>query len=91
MIYNKEDTPYCRAAGRQQRQAEPLLQKAKEDYDKLEIDPQTGFLAVPIDPSFFTYSVALSPKPDEEEGRQFADASTTATSEMASNFKQIRK
>ncbi|CAO3564392.1 unnamed protein product [Mortierella alpina] len=55
MIYNKIDTPYYRAASRQAKQAESFLQNAKEEYESLEIDPRTGFLAVPIDNDIFAY------------------------------------
>ncbi|KAF9964693.1 nuA3 HAT complex component nto1 [Mortierella alpina] len=55
MLYNKIDTPYYRAASRQAKQAESFLQKAKEEYQGLEIDPRTGFLAVPIDNDIFAY------------------------------------
>ncbi|KAF9345013.1 nuA3 HAT complex component nto1, partial [Mortierella sp. NVP85] len=56
LMYNKSHTPYHRAASRQKKQAQPLLRKAQEDYERLEIDPQTGFLAVPIDPEIFNYA-----------------------------------
>ncbi|KAF9573921.1 nuA3 HAT complex component nto1 [Mortierella alpina] len=55
LIYNKVDTPYYRAASRQAKQAEQFLEKAKADYESLEIDPRTGFLAVPIDNDIFAY------------------------------------
>jgi len=42
---------------RQSKLAEPLLQKAKEDYLNLEINPRTGFLDVPIDSEVFTYNL----------------------------------
>lgn len=42
---------------RQSKLAEPLLQKAKEDYLHLEINPRTGFLDVPIDSEVFTYNL----------------------------------
>ncbi|KAI1300733.1 nuA3 HAT complex component nto1 [Mortierella claussenii] len=60
------DTPYYRAASRQIKQAEPLLEKAKEDYEHLEIDPQTGFLAVPIDPEIFTYNLTQFQKSEDD-------------------------
>ncbi|KAI7823613.1 hypothetical protein BC939DRAFT_161255 [Gamsiella multidivaricata] len=79
LTYNKVDTPYYRAATRQLKQAEPLLQKAKEDYEHLEIDPQTGFLAVPIDPEIFTYNLVPFQRPEEEGERQLSDVSVPAT------------
>ncbi|KAF9423049.1 nuA3 HAT complex component nto1 [Podila epigama] len=57
LLYNKVDTPYYRSAMRQSKLAEPLLQKAKEDYARLDIDPRTGFLNVPIDPEIFSYNI----------------------------------
>ncbi|ORZ05888.1 hypothetical protein BCR41DRAFT_425300 [Lobosporangium transversale] len=67
LTYNKVDTPYYRAASRQLKQAEPLLQKAKEDYECLEIDPRTGFLAIPIDPEIFTYNLIPFHKSEDDE------------------------
>ncbi|KAG0301556.1 nuA3 HAT complex component nto1 [Dissophora globulifera] len=67
LIYNKVDTPYYRAASRQMKQAEPLLEKAKEEYEHLEIDPRTGFLAVPIDPEILTYNLVPFQKEDGDE------------------------
>ncbi|KAF9188196.1 nuA3 HAT complex component nto1 [Haplosporangium sp. Z 11] len=67
LTYNKVDTPYYRAAVRQLKQAEPLLQKAKEDYENLNIDPRTGFLAVQIDPEIFTYNLVPLQKPESDE------------------------
>ncbi|KAF9919626.1 nuA3 HAT complex component nto1 [Linnemannia zychae] len=67
LTYNDSDTTYYRSAQRQSKQAEPLLQKAKEDYESLEIDPRTGFLAVPIDPEIFSYTLLPFQKPDEDD------------------------
>lgn len=67
MTYNNADTPYYRSAIRQSKQGEPLLEKAKEDYESLDIDPRTGFLAVPIDQEIFSYSLVPFPKSDDDE------------------------
>ncbi|KAG0253050.1 nuA3 HAT complex component nto1 [Mortierella polycephala] len=67
LTYNKVDTPYYRAASRQLKQAEPLLQKAKEDYESLDIDPRTGFLAVQIDPEIFTYNLVPLQRPEGDD------------------------
>ncbi|KAG0209686.1 nuA3 HAT complex component nto1 [Mortierella sp. GBA30] len=67
LTYNKVDTPYYRAASRQSKQAEPLLERAKEDYGNLEIDPRTGFLAVPIDTDILTYDFVPFPKQAESD------------------------
>ncbi|KAF9301438.1 nuA3 HAT complex component nto1 [Mortierella antarctica] len=64
ITYNKVDTPYYRSAMRQSKLAEPLLQKAKEDYLNLEINPRTGFLDVPIDSEVFTYNLIPFQQPD---------------------------
>ncbi|KAF9205379.1 nuA3 HAT complex component nto1 [Haplosporangium sp. Z 27] len=77
LTYNKVDTPYYRAASRQSKQAEPLIQKAKEDYERLEIDPQTGFLAVPIDPEIFTYNLTPFQKSEEGDDTSTSDAPST--------------
>jgi len=67
MTYNNADTPYYRAASRQSKLAEPLLQKAKEDYESLDIDPKTGFLAVPIDQDIFSYDLEPFQKSDDDD------------------------
>jgi hypothetical protein len=67
MTYNNVDTPYYRSAIRQSKQGEPLLEKAKEDYESLDIDPRTGFLAVPIDQDIFSYSLVPFQKSDDDE------------------------
>lgn len=67
MTYNNADTPYYRSAIRQSKQGEPLLEKAKEDYESLVIDPRTGFLAVPIDQEIFSYSLVPFPKSEDDE------------------------
>ncbi|KAF9130669.1 nuA3 HAT complex component nto1 [Mortierella sp. 14UC] len=67
LTYNDSDTPYYRSAIRQSKQAEPLLEKAKEDYETLDIDPRTGFLAVPIDPEIFSYTLVPFQKSDDDE------------------------
>ncbi|KAG0016256.1 nuA3 HAT complex component nto1 [Podila clonocystis] len=67
ITYNKVDTPYYRSAMRQSKLAEPLLQKAKEDYLSLAINPRTGFLDVPIDSEVFTYNLIPFQQPDTAE------------------------
>ncbi|KAG0019740.1 nuA3 HAT complex component nto1 [Podila clonocystis] len=67
ITYNKVDTPYYRSAMRQSKLAEPLLQKAKEDYLNLAINPRTGFLDVPIDSEVFTYNLIPFQQPDTTE------------------------
>ncbi|KAG0218795.1 nuA3 HAT complex component nto1 [Mortierella sp. NVP41] len=67
LTYNNVDTPYYRAASRQSKQAEPLLLKAQEDYESLDIDPRTGFLAVPVDEDIFSYNLVPFQKSDEDE------------------------
>ncbi|KAF8949519.1 nuA3 HAT complex component nto1 [Haplosporangium gracile] len=66
ITYNNADTPYYRSAIRQSKQGEPLLEKAKEDYESLDIDPNTGFLAVPIDQDIFSYSLVPFQKSDDD-------------------------
>ncbi|KAI8601176.1 hypothetical protein EDD21DRAFT_114220 [Dissophora ornata] len=66
LTYNKVDTPYYRAATRQLKLAEAHLQKAKDDYEHMEIDPHTGFLDVPIDPEIFTYNLIPFQRSDDE-------------------------
>ncbi|KAF9116274.1 nuA3 HAT complex component nto1 [Mortierella sp. AM989] len=78
LTYNKVDTPYYRAASRQSKQAEPLLQQAKADYERLEINPQTGFLAVPIDPEIFTYNLVPFQKSEDDEDHSVPDARVAA-------------
>ncbi|KAK3805500.1 MAG: hypothetical protein J3Q66DRAFT_124596 [Benniella sp.] len=68
LTYNKSDTTYHRSASRQQKQAEPILKKAQEDYDCLEIDPRTGFLAIPIDPEIFTYNLVPFQRDEDDFG-----------------------
>ncbi|KAF9316798.1 nuA3 HAT complex component nto1 [Podila horticola] len=67
ITYNKVDTPYYRSAMRQSKLAEPLLQKAEEDYINLKINPRTGFLDVPIDTEVFTYNLVPFQQPDAVE------------------------
>ncbi|KAF9147459.1 nuA3 HAT complex component nto1 [Linnemannia schmuckeri] len=67
ITYNNADTPYYRSAIRQSKQGEPLLEKAKEDYESLDIDPRTGFLAVPIDQDIFSYNLVPFQKSDDDE------------------------
>ncbi|KAF9347296.1 nuA3 HAT complex component nto1 [Mortierella sp. AD094] len=76
LTYNKVDTPYYRAASRQSKQAEPLIEKAKADYERLEIDPRTGFLAVSIDPEIFTYNLVPFQKSEDDEDNSTSDART---------------
>ncbi|KAF9435962.1 nuA3 HAT complex component nto1 [Entomortierella beljakovae] len=87
LTYNKVDTPYYRAASRQQKQAEPLLEKAKEDYERLYIDPQTGFLAGSIDPEIFTYDFVPFQKAEEEPD---SVPNTNAASDVVPN-KEIQE
>ncbi|KAF9583746.1 nuA3 HAT complex component nto1, partial [Lunasporangiospora selenospora] len=68
LTYNKVETPYYRAASRQSKQADSLLQKALEDYESLDVDPLTGFLNIPIDPEIFSYNIVPFHKPDEDDG-----------------------
>ncbi|KAF9174985.1 nuA3 HAT complex component nto1 [Mortierella sp. AD010] len=78
LTYNKVDTPYYRAASRQLKQAEPLLEKAKTDYERLEIDARTGFLAVPIDPEIFTYNLVPFQKSEDDDDNPTSDARVEA-------------
>ncbi|KAG0229296.1 nuA3 HAT complex component nto1 [Mortierella sp. GBA43] len=80
LTYNKVDTKYYRAARKQFKQAEPFLQKAKEEYDCLDIDPRTGFLNVPIDPEIFTYNLVPFQRPDEDDHKLAADGTTGRSS-----------
>lgn len=70
ITYNNVDTPYYRSAIRQSKQGEPLLEKAREDYESLDIDPRTGFLAVPIDQDIFSYSLVPFQKSEDDEENQ---------------------
>ncbi|KAG0000917.1 nuA3 HAT complex component nto1 [Entomortierella chlamydospora] len=78
LTYNKVDTPYYRAASRQLKQAEPLLEKAKTDYERLEIDARTGFLAVSIDPEIFTYNLVPFQKSEDDDDNSTSDARAEA-------------
>ncbi|KAF9909855.1 nuA3 HAT complex component nto1 [Linnemannia zychae] len=97
LTYNDTDTPYYRSAIRQSKQAEPLLEKAKEDYESLDIDPRTGFLAVPIDPEIFSYTLVPFQKSDDDEENpvqsegQGSSALPAAADTLASKPKHRRK
>ncbi|KAK3826619.1 MAG: hypothetical protein JOS17DRAFT_249048 [Linnemannia elongata] len=96
MTYNNADTPYYRSAIRQSKQGEPLLEKAKEDYESLDIDPRTGFLAVPIDQEIFSYNLVPFPKSeDDEESPIQADdlqaSSLSTPADAESQHKRRRK
>ncbi|KAF9135033.1 nuA3 HAT complex component nto1 [Mortierella sp. GBA39] len=80
ITYNNADTPYYRSAIRQSKQGEPLLEKAKEDYESLDIDPRTGFLAVPIDQEIFSYSLVPFQKSDDDEENSTQAEDPPATS-----------
>ncbi|KAF9287143.1 nuA3 HAT complex component nto1 [Mortierella alpina] len=89
LIYNKVDTPYYRAASRQAKQAEPILEKAKEEYESLEIDPRTGFLAVPIDSDIFAYDfVPFEKETTSEVEHQHATPAKAPASTVADGSAQ---
>ncbi|KAG0242351.1 nuA3 HAT complex component nto1 [Actinomortierella wolfii] len=65
MTYNQVDTTYYRAAARQAKTAEALLEKARESYAAMDVDPVSGFLKTPIDPEIFSYTLDPFPAAGE--------------------------
>ncbi|CAO3575867.1 unnamed protein product [Absidia cylindrospora] len=56
--YNKMDTPYYRLANRMEGEATKLLNQAREEYNMLNISPQSGTLEVGVDADLFSYAYA---------------------------------
>ncbi|ORE03514.1 hypothetical protein BCV72DRAFT_29517 [Rhizopus microsporus var. microsporus] len=77
MTYNRPDTSYYKLAQRLQKASDSLIAKAKEAYDALEIDRQTGFLDTPIDPDIF----AFGREPSRIEKENHGIESTSLTNE----------
>ncbi|KAF9979176.1 nuA3 HAT complex component nto1 [Actinomortierella ambigua] len=83
MTYNQADTTYYRAASRQAKIADTLLQKAAEDYAAMDVDPVSGFLRTPIDPEIFSYTLDPFPTAGDEVEEVDVDDTDGGSSALA--------